>query len=559
MKIIICSIIIILLLYFSFKFNEHYANIIDNVKEGIIIDIDDKGMLPEFSYNTTKEYNSDFSTNFKSKILFYKFVKDSKIEIEEEYEKGITLGFYLLYPSMDITTSAGSKSTLATTKASPTTSTERLLGNSDSVDTVLSIKSGNIEFILKTYKKENENYEMTMSYKKDSGELTQLDSLTFTDVVLNDLTKLNWFFITLNKKGISFSIKNDPNKTKYYDLTGLNIDEKVTSIVFNPPTNVRYLGRILVFDTNKLDINNICSNYYCGKYKCRFNLKQLKQINDDCGEGDDACYQNSKWNSITGISGLEDSLKGQYDDYMNCVNDTDCDENASKFNNLGGIGATDAKLCIKECSKHEYRCNIKQCQQMCINCETLDDDDNNDMSKSDKMTICPWYTNIKLDMKEPEPPQIRGFPGISSESVPNNGSIIIEWKKPFNNMSKITHYLLEIKEIFSKRPSHKLITLKHNNCDICEYTIINLKNQTTYEIELSAVNSKGISHKSNTLSITTNGNNNEFLNNIYKDISGDNEEYKEYKCVREFDNSDHMLDKVMDEDINVYDYIQSNH
>ena len=124
-------------------------------------------------------------------------------------------------------------------------------------------------------------------------------------------------------------------------------------------------------------------------------------------------------------------------------------------------------------------------------------------------------------------------------------------------MSKITHYLLEIKESLSKYQSHKIIEIEHNNCDICEYKITNLKNQTTYEITLSAVNSRGISYQSNKITVTTNGYNNDFLNNMYKDISGENESYKEYKCVREFNNSDHILDQVMDEDINVYDYVKS--
>ena len=42
-----------------------------------------------------------------------------------------------------------------------------------------------------------------------------------------------------------------------------------------------------------------------------------------------------------------------------------------------------------------------------------------------------------------------------------------------------------------------------------------------------------------------------------KDISGDNVSFSEYKCVREFNNSDHILDQVMDEDKNVYDYVKS--
>jgi hypothetical protein len=117
--------------------------------------------------------------------------------------------------------------------------------------------------------------------------------------------------------------------------------------------------------------------------------------------------------------------------------------------------------------------------------------------------------------------------------------------------------MLELKESLTKYNSQKLITIEQDGCDICEYTIRNLKNQTTYDVELSAVNNKGISYKSNKLSITTNGDNNDFLNNIYKDISGENDSFREYKCIRNFDNSDHILDQVMDEDINMREHVKT--
>ena len=367
------------------------------------------------------------------------------------------------------------------------------------IDNVLKIQNGDDTYYLKTQIQDNKEYTVTMTNKNNNI------NLSLPNLVLNKLENLAWFLITINKDEIKLCYHNDPKTTKIHTPPKeLNIS--INNIKFDTAQsdNYRYLGRIMVWPINNVNLKDICKHYYCGKYKCRFNLKDLKN------------KQTNIWNSL---------------------------------------GNIDADLCIKECAERpEYRCTIKECQKMCIDCETPNDDE---LTKTEKINLCPWYTNIKLDIKPPEAPFIRGFPGLIDNTEPNNGSIIIEWKKPFNNMSKITHYILEVKEALTKYNSHKVITIKHDNCDICEYPLRNLKNQTTYEIELSAVNSKGISYKSNKLSITTNGDNNDFLHNIYKDISGDNDAFREYKCVRNFDNSDHILDQVMDEDINIYDYVKS--
>jgi hypothetical protein len=612
MKIIICFIIIIILLYFSFKIRENFNVVkIDNLVKGSEINIGEN-IDQEFANYSLDQYVDDYP-EFKSKIFFYKFEKDSTFELTKTYEKSLTLGFYLLYPKNKLQDTSLSTTATATTPA-PTDLTrfidklkdvfenkitteqefnisvevriyrsmdaklnikfstekglsieyvgekrtwefnipetndlnnfinnnEMLISNDkkkkklyikdnflyfegdliwkitsikpvdpsvnyregfqsgNNVDNVLTINNGDDEYNFKTEKQsDGRGYTMTMTNKNKTF------NSSLNNLVLDDLDNLGWFLITINNKEIKLSYQYNPYKT----ITETQpIKVNISNIKFNAiNNNDRYVGRIMEWAKSDLSIPEICNHYYCKKYKCRFNLKDLQTADEATG----------KWSSL---------------------------------------GNNNANLCIKECNMPEYRCNVKECQEMCIECNTLDDDE---WTKTEKNNMCPWLKNIKIDMKEPQPPFIRGFPGVLDNSEPNNGSIVIEWKKPFNNMSKITHYLLLIKESLTKYQSHKVITLKHNNCDICEYTITNLKNQTSYEIELSAVNSQGISYKSNKLLITTNGENNDFLNNMYKDISGENESLSEYKCAREFDNSDHILDQVMDEDINVHDYVKS--
>ena len=681
MKIIICFILIITLLYFSFKMREKFALVSNNIEKGINIDIDKQGFWETKNYSV-EQYTENFNVEFDPKILFYKFDKvDSTFTNTPKNNDSLTLGFYLVYqqnhqgsggagvtgttPAVTDTTPAavttgavttgavttGAVTTGAVTTGAVTTTTGNTVvkvlfgfmdevstdfeyraklntiekrtfsitfnsdnqefndikfeikiinnilrlsisvivikeqhwfdfnftfesinlflngnhiltagknnhkltleikneilyiiiteilslnilfsgfvesvksvdnfvnysegcegcegfqsgsgfsGSGSSVDNVLTI-NGHDTYNFKTIKQMDERYTVTMTNNNN-----KLINLELNNLDLENVENLGWFLITINKNEIKLSYQYNPYQTATYiqpTSTTVNISNYEFNGISNGNNN-RYIGRVKEFNPETLSLEEICKHFYCGKYKCRFNIKDLQDT--DVG----------KWNSL---------------------------------------GNDNADRCIKECAMPEYRCNIKQCQEMCIECNTPDYDK---WSDTDKNKMCPWLKNIKIDMKEPESPFIRGFPGVTDNSDPNSSSIVIEWKKPYNNMSKITHYLLEVKESLTKYQSHNVITIKHNNCDICEYTIANLKNQTSYDIELSAVNSQGISYKSNKIVITTNGSNTDFLNNMYKDISGDNEEFREYKCVNEFNNSDHILDQVMDEDINIYKHVK---
>ena len=94
MKIIICFIIIIILLYFCFKMRENFSPKITNIIKGANINIDEQGDW-EFQNYSVEDYTNDYETNFETNILFYKFEKDSSFELTPNYNNSLTLGFYL--------------------------------------------------------------------------------------------------------------------------------------------------------------------------------------------------------------------------------------------------------------------------------------------------------------------------------------------------------------------------------------------------------------------------------------------------------------------------------
>ena len=97
MKIIICFILIITLLYFSFKMREKFALVSNNIEKGINIDIDKQGFWETKNYSV-EQYTENFNVEFDPKILFYKFDKvDSTFTNTPKNNDSLTLGFYLVY------------------------------------------------------------------------------------------------------------------------------------------------------------------------------------------------------------------------------------------------------------------------------------------------------------------------------------------------------------------------------------------------------------------------------------------------------------------------------
>lgn len=206
--------------------------------------------------------------------------------------------------------------------------------------------------------------------------------------------------------------------------------------------------------------------------------------------------------------------------------------------------------CIQDCMTS---CgDIQKCQKICINCEVegkyWDDETKNKM--------CPWLTNIKvLDQAVPDAPKIRGYPG--------DGQILVEWKKPFDGRSEITNYIILYYESFNKKNGVNVSISGKSNLDILEYQITNLKNKTYYDVEIRAVNSKGIGKPSNIISVAPNGNivtnnNRNIFNELEDDLQKEVENTQmDFMCnLHNFDSVGHTLDYYDEDMTNIKKYIE---
>ena len=320
------------------------------------------------------------------------------------------------------------------------------------------------------------------------------DDLEIKDIVLNNKDHITWFVLEFDNENNTISVNIN---NKYFKIIETENKLNIKTITFGGSDGIKaMLGKILVF--SKLLNEEICNYYYCyDKNICNFDL-----------------------------------------------NDKDKD-------NKKLYGSKNANKCIEECINN-VSCNITNCQQICLECQNIE---GREWSESEKINICPWYESIKvLNIDVPNPPIIRGFGGDAEEE----GYINVEWKKPYDNNSPINKYILEIVETLSNNNSSIFITIPNNNCDICEYRVNNLKLQTEYDLHLRAVNNRGIGRKSKKITIKTKGNNGDLLKNIYSDISGDFEQTKNYQCDDSYSNSDHILDYIKNNDIDIQTYVNAN-
>ena len=365
----------------------------------------------------------------------------------------------------------------------------------------------------KTYKnfltlKTKSGKEITLTIEHDTNTKTQSivvntnkELLKISNLLFTNKDKINWIVLTTshdidNEKNNFFNI-NINNEHKHFNKSLIDVVPMITKITFGDKF-IGFIGKILALYTKKDNIPSqslICDNYYCySGYKCFFKLKNLS---------------NSVRNSL---------------------------------------GSDNANKCIMECNKTENLCNIKECQKICLECN--DEGEGELWSQSEKINYCPWYKNIKLlNIDVPKAPKIRGFGG--------DGKITLEWRRPYDNNSPIINYVLEIKETISNNNSTLFTIIPNNNCDICEYIIDNLKTQLNYDIKLRAVNNRGIGYHSNLITVTTQGNNRELLSNIYNDINGDYEKYQEYECKLGYAKSDHILDNINNDDIDIHKYVKT--
>jgi hypothetical protein len=365
---------------------------------------------------------------------------------------------------------------------------------------------------------------ISIEYKGQSYNLLLNENdIKCKDVNGNHLGGCSFFWIFINLKETNDGTKLEINLN--------NTTKTLIPIDFNTINEIKFLpidgkiGNILGFDQTKGDI--------CGQYHCLAN------------KPDTTCNFDLK--SPTSNSAEEPPI------YIN----------SDKSNNKN------ANYCIDKCYEKSptNNCNIKECQSRCLECKDVN---GLIISRIDRDTYCPWYNNLRIKPSAPEPPKIRGF---SDEKDTDEGKIPIitlEWRKPHHNMSKIINYIIEIKDLLYKNGT-QVITIPQENTNIFQEDLENLKPQTTYEICIRAVGEirneyndssvnelidNVIGKKSNILTITTGGENNKILKETYDYLDGDySNSYDKYQCSEQI-NSDHILNNIDHDDINIYKTLQ---
>lgn len=223
--------------------------------------------------------------------------------------------------------------------------------------------------------------------------------------------------------------------------------------------------------------------------------------------------------------------------------------------------------CLKNCFNSPNDCNVNECQKKCLECRDIN---NEQFKKVEKDTYCPWTKNLISPPNPPDAPKIRGF--ADEKKINHNYIPIIqlEWRKPNSPRCKIERYIIEIDELGIGSNGIKIINVPqtdNNNTFVKE--INNLSPQTTYKITVIALGTVSIknennenekinliSKKSNVLTITTTGENNKILKQTYDYFDNENNNYSNnvasYMYENQTNNSDHILNNINHDDIDIY-------
>jgi len=456
-----------------------------------------------------EQFNSTESVNFLDDVkIDYKVkgvTKAFKYNINEKnlypsYNANINTEI-ILYEFNDINDSIIIEKTSSQHNNSPETSVGFyiLFNNNEEVKTyndILTLKINSSTRITLSIIHDKKSKTQSITVKEIYDTDTEKQLLKISNLLFTNKDKLNWVVLSTKPDSNNQSnniLKINVNNEHKYTKQLDNLLPIITEIEFS--NFIGYFGKILaLYTNNELPSNSmICDNYYC------------------------------------------------YSGYKCFFNLKDLSKSARLE-----LGSDNANKCIVECNKPENLCNIKECQKICLECQ----DEGELWSQSEKINYCPWYKNIKLlNIDVPSAPKIRGFGG--------DGKISLEWRRPYDNNSTIINYVLEIKETLSSNNSTVFTIIPNNNCDICEYVINNLKYQTNYDIKLRAINNRGIGYHSNLITVTTQGTNKALLSNIYNDIDGNFDKYKEYECKLGYNNSDHILDNINHDDIDIQKHIKT--
>ena len=323
---------------------------------------------------------------------------------------------------------------------------------------------------------------------------------------------------------LGFYINPDSEDNHYKDskdlIFGVSKDDKIAftmSIINTPDKELKY-NLYVSFEGNTLEIpfsNNEDLTYIV--IKMRFKTEEfIPEVHINVNNRNTIVKLKNKQTQTLSLKKfiLGNGFKGyigniqlfdkiidnqKFCEYFNC--NLVCFE-PSEHNSYGG----NVNGCIKDCMNS---CNdIKKCQNICVNCEV----EGKYWTDQEKKHKCAWLSEIKIqDMTIPDSPTIRGYPG--------DGSILIEWKTPFDGRSKISNYIIMYQESFNKKKGLQVSIANNPENEIYEHEITNLKNKTNYDITIRAVNSKGIGKPSNILTIAPNGNLSENINeNIFKEL-----------------------------------------
>jgi len=147
--------------------------------------------------------------------------------------------------------------------------------------------------------------------------------------------------------------------------------------------------------------------------------------------------------------------------------------------------------CRSLCEK-QRNCGEDYCFQICEECI-----DFNVCEWVPKPTLPPVITPPEPDV--PMPPKIKCYEG--------DGKIELLFKIPNNNYAPIREYIVSLKKSYKRDGIVKLLSFKNDRCgtDSCKFVIRGLDNQDYYTVSVRAVNSVGISNKSNEEILAPNG------------------------------------------------------
>ena len=218
------------------------------------------------------------------------------------------------------------------------------------------------------------------------------------------------------------------------------------------------------------------------------------------------------------------------------------------------------KDCITKCMTNND-CTVIDCQKRCLECR---DENGQPFGKVNRDTYCPWIKNLIAPPQAPESPKIRGFSDEKKINKKNIPIIVLEWRKPNSLSSKIDNYIIEIEDLSIGSNGIKIINVPQLDKDNFQKEIMNLKPKTTYKINIVALGKSNIktndneeilnliSKKSNVLTITTTGENNNILNHTYDYFDNDNKNLVSYVCDYKGTNSDHILNNINNDEIDIY-------